>query len=334
MNHPKHYGRYRKIAAIAFSFLWLIWLSGCGKSPEPAAGPEFPDAQYLTARAGGPTETDARRQALAELAGIFESRIISEFKSLSRSSVAGDQAEVFEREAESKVRVGSDVILQGARIGNVWKDEGDGSFHALAVLNRNDAGRTWASEAALIDKEIRALNRSLETTRGNLSRLAALNRIIDLASDRLVLESRMRVVGYPGPGSAGVDLGAMMTERQEILSGLKVMILVHGDQGGWVRDIMAQAFGEKGIGLAVDPARADARVLGIVDAEILTLKNATTRFARAYGSIRVFEGETLFVQFNEDVRKGHMDENEARHRAVEYVANALSSRLLSALGYE
>ncbi|MCG8635583.1 MAG: LPP20 family lipoprotein, partial [Desulfobacterales bacterium] len=185
-------GSAGKQLQVVFIFMILLMLGGfgCAKTPSPAeeAGVEFPEERYLTARGTGETGYEAGKQAMAELSGIFESRISSQFTSLATSTMTQDQAEAFEKNMASRIRIDSDMHLQGARIGRSWKDEKTGLYSALAVLDRSDAGQTWASQVDTIDSEIRAEVRALETTRGPLSRMAGLNRIIDRITDRRILE--------------------------------------------------------------------------------------------------------------------------------------------------
>ncbi|WDP84086.1 MAG: hypothetical protein HUN05_02020 [Desulfobacter sp.] len=224
---------------------------------------------------------DARKQAMAELSAIFESRVVSRFTSVARSSLAADQAEIFEKEMESKVRIASDVRLQGARIGKTWQDDASGLFYALAVLDKADAGRTWTSRLELVDNQIQAEAGVLETMEGRLSRMAALNRIMALALDRQVLESRLRVVDYPVEAFTGVDLGAVMDEQAALKSEIRLHILVQGESGSRVKEIIAQGLSRKGIALVHDPGAANAQILGMVEVSPMSLKNATTRFVRA-----------------------------------------------------
>ncbi len=328
----------KKLIRHLFAIILMVLLaSGCGKTPAPVteAGIEFPENRYLTVRGTGKTENEAGKQAMAELSGIFESRISSQFTSLSTSSMTQDQAEAFEKKMASRIRIDSDMVLQGARIGTSWKDEETGLYNALAVLDRSDAGQTWASQVDAIDSEIRAEVRALNVTQGPLSRMAGLNRIIGKSMDRRVLEGRCRVIDYPVADLTEPEIGSVISEQTRLKSELMVYIMVGGEEGYRVGEIIAQGLTEKGITLVNDPGSANASVTGRVEVALVDLGNPDAEFVRARGSVQVFEtqAQTLFAQINEKVRKGHRDQNEARLRAVESVARSLAKSLLVALGY-
>ncbi len=324
----------------------ILFCLGCATSPSPeqAAGPDFPNQDYLTAMGSGKTQVDARRQAMAELSGIFESRVSSRFSSSSRSvsmeggdggNGGGNGEEVFEKETASGIRIDSDIRIQGARIGKFWKDEKTGVFHALAVLDRVKAGRVWASQVSSIDNEIRAEARALEGMQGRLARMAALNRIMGLSTRREVLESRLEVIDYPIEALTGVDLGAVAGERLALKSGLRVYIEIQGDNGDRAGELISRALSREGIVLVRVPGEANAHILGRIDISRLDLGNPNALFVRARGNVRIFDDQpqTIFAQVNENIRKGHKDIEEARHRAVDSLSAALSDGLLAALGY-
>ncbi|MCG8632650.1 MAG: hypothetical protein MI863_02420, partial [Desulfobacterales bacterium] len=191
-----------------------------------------------------------------------------------------------------------------------------------------------------IDSEIRAEVRALETTRGPLSRMAGLNRIIDRITDRRILEGYLRVIDYPLADFAVDDftepeIGAVVSEQAKLKSGLRVYIMVAGEEGYRAGEIIARGLTGKGIALVDDPGAANASVTGRIEVAQLNLGNPNAEFVRARGSVQVFENQaqTLFAQINEKIRKGHKDVNEARLRAVDAVAESLSDSLLAALGY-
>ena len=272
---------------------------------------------------------------MAALSGIFESRISSRFTSFSRASETGDAGEAFEKEAASRIKIASDVRLEGARIGRIWEDGDSGLFHALAVLDRDQAGRTWTARALAVENEIQAEIRALDTLETRLSRMASLNRIMDLAAQRAVLDARLGVTGAPVP-EMGVDLAALAGELAELKAGLRVSVHILGREGIRTREIIARGLSRKGIVLVMDQGTANARIIGSVEMAPVALDNPNAVFVRASGSVRIFEEQPqiIFAQINENIRKGHQDIEEARRRAVVSVAEALKTGVLKALGYD
>jgi hypothetical protein len=318
--------------------LALILAAGCGKSPEPVQSQRdaFDENRFLTAEGSGPSDMDARQQALAQLSSIFEARVSSEFSSRTRSRLTQEQAEEFESEMASKVHVASGVHLKGARIGRAWQDD-TGLYHALAVLDRMDAAENWAAELEVLDARIGGAQASRSGASGPLSQLAALNRIITLAGERQILESRLNVVDYPVMtlSELAVDLGDIIAERAGLLSGLRIFVSIAGEYGEYAGDALSQALTGKGLALSPDPDQANVRVLGEVAVTDLNIGHPSAEFARARGNVLVFETrpQTLFVQINDKVRKGNRDIREARTMAAEDLGRSLALELTRALGY-
>lgn len=312
---------------------------GCGKSssPEPLeAGTEVPDAEYLKARGTGTTEAEARKQAMAELSGIFESRVHSEFVSASRSSMAQDRNEAFEKHMASQVRISSDMQLQGARIHKTWKDEETGLYNALAVLDRLAAGQTWASRVGAIDSGIRAETAALEDGAGVLSRMAGLNRIIGMMMERRVLESRLRVVDYPVMEPVLPDMDDVMADLARIKSALTAHVEIQGDGGERSMDVLSQGLTRMGISLVENPEEAGVRIKGRIEMIRLDLGNPDVEFVRARASIRVADvaAGSVFARLTAQQRKGHKDPEEAGRRAVESASGELLEQLAGSLGYD
>ena len=324
---------------LALGCLLLVFTLGCGKTPETVATgtPGFPQDRFLTAEGSGRTDMDARQQSLAQLSSIFESKVSSQFTSRTHSRLTREQAEEFETEISARVDVASGVHLQGARIGKSWKDPDSGSFHALAVLDRRAAAENWSSRLSSLDARIRGAQASHKNAAGPLSQLAALNRIISLAGERQILESRLDVLDYPVStlSDRAVDLGGILAERAALIAGLRVFVSVSGEYGDRASDLLAQALTDKGLALSQDPEQANVRVLGDVRITDLDIGHPSASFARAYGNALVFETrpQTLFIQINDKVRKGNRDPQEARRMAADALGHLLARHLSLSLGY-
>lgn len=331
-------GKHGKIDRMGVLFcIFMFTAFGCGgKSPSPETATVYPETKFLTAQGSGKSDLDARQQALAQLGAIFEARVSSQFDSQTRSTLSQAQKEEFRTEVDARVQVSSGVRLEGLRIGRSWKDEKTGDYHALAVLDKRDAGRNWSDRMALLDAQIQGELALLDRTAGRLSRMAALNRIMALATDRQSLAGRLRVVDFPVMELSDLDLGQTMAERAALMGELQFFIAVQGEYGEEVSGGLAQALTAKGLAVAADPEKAGARILGDVVLTDLNLDHPNAKFVRAQASILVFETEpqTLFVQVNDSLRKGHQDREEARYRAVKSISEVVAGQLLKALGVE
>ncbi|MCP3940149.1 MAG: hypothetical protein GY710_01530 [Desulfobacteraceae bacterium] len=319
--------------------IFLMFLAlGCGKksptTPVDDKNPNFSKARFLTANGVGNTQIDARRQALAELSSVFESKVQSQTTSLAKSSLGSDNKELFEKTIESRIQIISSVRLKGAEIGKEWQDKATGVFHALAVLDKVDAGKNWTNDLEIIDNQLRAKALALEKITGRLSRMAALNKIISLSLQRHVIKSRLMVIGYPDLSEFELDMARMTSQLAVIQSELRFYIDIKGKYGAIAKNLLAQTLTRNGILITRNMDRADALIQGKIVITPLTLKNPNVTFVRGTGDIKVIEpaSHALFAQISENIRKGHVDKNEAVHKAALAISQLISQKLLSALG--
>jgi hypothetical protein len=288
----------------------------------------------MTASGFGATEAEARREALGALAAVFESKVYSETASEAASFMTESAPEAFEKNVETKLRIESSVRLEGARIGSVEKDPESGLFRAIAVLDRQQAARQWYDRMAMVDARMQAERAALPALSGRLSRLAALNRILEAALEKAALRSRLRVVGRAATGAEAYDLQPIADEAAALRAGFAFLVEVEGTRGGAVADRIEQALGVQGIGVTRDPTQAAGRVAGAVEVAPLDLGNRKVRFVRATLRLSVVDVDTAtqVAAISEDVRKGHVDENEAVRMATDAVSDRAAAELLKTLG--
>jgi len=320
--------------------LLLFGISGCAtggkKAPTQEIDP-FPESRFLTAEGTGETELEARREALAALSGIFESKVHAETTSRASSAIGTGGDEVFEKQVVSSVAVVSTVQLTGAKIGRVWRVEaGAAPYHALAVLDRNQAGRKWAAELDTVQALVTAELKTLERTSGRVQRLAALNKVLAGLLREQALESRLRVLNYPARATLDADMEKIATELIELRSQIRLFIELSGDGHEAAAARIADTLTANGFLLSAEPGRADAVIHGKIKTRPLELNNPRAYFVRAVAMVEVIENDTgaTLANLNADIRKGHVDPNEAQRNAVHKVADAIAERLTAVVGFK
>ncbi len=324
---------------LTFAIVALLFSIGCSQSQERVAVKKqiaFPEARYLTAEGSGQTEIEARRQALAELSGIFESKVQAETTSFARAVIGPDNDELFEKNVESKIAIVSSVRLTGARIGRVWRDAASPSvYHALAVIDRSQAGRGWADTLETVTAKTEAQIKNLEYTPGRFQRMLALNRIVVGLLRKQALESRLRVLNYPSRSSLDVDISPITAELARLRSQLRFFVKFSGDSSQIVANRLSEAFTANGLLLGNSLDEADAIISGHVENQPLSLKNPRAQFVRAAATVNIIETETgaVVATLSENVRKGHVDQAEAARKAVSTLADTLAEKLISEIGF-
>jgi hypothetical protein len=325
-----------KDRAVALIALFVLTF-GCAASPESA--PDAPEAtfdpgRYLTAEGVGATEAEARRDALGALAAVFESRVYSETASTAASFITDRTPEAFEKNVETKLRVESSVRLKGARIGSVHRDDDSGLYHALAVLDRNRAAREWQEQMTLVDARLQAERAALTLQTGRLLRMGALNRILEAALEKAALRSRLRVVGRAAVDAESFDLQPIADEAAALRAESAIWVKVEGEHADIVADRIEKALGDQGLGVTREPGLAAGTVAGSINFTPLDLGSRNVHFFRAALRLAVIDVDTgtQVAAISEDLRKGHVDENEAVRMAAESVSDRAAEALLAAMG--
>jgi hypothetical protein len=323
-------------ALFALVILILVGCSAAEKKTTPEKHADYPAARYLTAEGSGETEMEARRQALAALSGIFESKVHAETTSFARAAMGPDTDELFEKNVESKIEIVSSVQLTGAQIGRVWHDAAaPGAYHALAVVDRAKTGRIWADELETVTAKTAAQVKNLAHITGRFQRMLALNRIIVGVLRKQALESRLRVLNYPARSALDVDITQITADLARLRSQLRFYINFSGDGGQAVADRLAEAFTANGLVIVKDRNEADALIGGHIEIHPLSLNNPRAQFVRAAATVKIMETDTgsVVATFNESVRKGHVDQAEAVRNAVAALAETLAEKLITEIGF-
>ncbi|MBI5551043.1 MAG: LPP20 family lipoprotein [Desulfobacterales bacterium] len=325
--------RVRWWVLLILAALVMHCAGGAVKKEEETAKAESFDAQkYLTADAVGPTEGEAKRSALAALAAVFNARVRAETQSTATSYVDGQAGEQFEKQVAQMVRVETDVQLQGAQIGWVHPEEG-GGYRALAVLNRDQAAGRWRNELARLQAELDAGQTGLATLKGRLPRLAALNRLAATMAAMAVTETRLSVLGRPAM-PVDSDYTAMLAERSQLVNGACFFIEMEGESAAHFAHSLEALITAQGYRLCNSAEQAAGLIRGEVWIQPLALDHRNARFVRALADVTLIDQDSgdRMAAFSENVRKGHMDENEALRQAIDALAQTTAARIQAALG--
>jgi hypothetical protein len=309
--------------------------AGCGGGKariEPQV-PVFDAKKYLTAEAWGPTQGEAKRSAMAELAAIFNARVRAETQSRANAYVSAADDERFEKQVDQMVRIETDVQLEGARIGWVKPEEKTGGYRALAVLDRDQAAGRWRNELARIHMALDTGLDSLSGLKGRLPRLSALNRLSLLSGQMAVAESRLSVLGRPAILFEG-DLGAVFAERDRLIDTTRFFIQIDGDAAESFAHRLGALMTAQGYRMSGTADQAAGLISGKFWLQPLFLDNPDVLFVRALADISItdLDTHTEIAAFSENVRKGHMDENEARRKAIDQLAQQTAADILKTMG--
>jgi hypothetical protein len=313
--------------------VFLFACAGGKQRQEESPNGNFDAKKYLTAEGAGPTQGEAKRAAMAALAAIFHSRVQAETQTRANSYVSETDDEQFEKQVEQLIQIETDVQLEGAQIGWVQPDKEAGGYAALAVLDRDQAAGRWRRELERIESEMSAGMSALPTLQGRLPRLIALNRLAALMGQMALTESRLSVLGRPAM-PYDTDLTAILTERQQLLQQAAFFLRIDGEVAALFSHRLGALITAQGYPLAKSADQAAGLITGKIYFQPLALDNPDAKFVRALADLSIVDQDTgsEIVAFSENVRKGHMDENEARRRGIDQLAQQAAAKIAQAMG--
>lgn len=317
----------------------LLTVFACGGMSTPTmttAGEKdfakgYPESEYLFAVGLGQSESEAGNRAKAELSRIFESRIKSDTLDKMRSVLAASGAEQFEQSVESKVRVQSDVELQGVEIARMVK-EGSGEYKALAVLERAKANREWKRRVDDIDSEAEGNMKTYRSAATTLGRYRALRVVSDLWVQREIYASRINVLGYSVP-PAPFDAGEVYKQIPVLRADMPILLDIRSDYSDVVRDSVGEALGNRGFVMTFQESESAVIIDGTITVVPVDLDSPSRKFARATASLSVIDAENgqSVSEISEARRAAHLSQSEAAELSVRKIAPKVVDAIVKAI---
>ncbi len=218
------------------------WVSG-----EPDMYPNF---KYLSATGSASKAETAKDRALSSLAKIFEVRVreVSTTRENIESHREGGEETVSKNQRlTSMVNLHTDKMIEGARIAEQWQNPGDLTYHALAVLDRTQAGNNIRQEMRRLDEETEFVLQQSAGRNNPLLKIADLNTANQLQADRQVLQKTLKIIDVKGQGSPSKWNLAELEERLDrALRQLPLKTVVSEDSVGGLDRILQGAASQAG----------------------------------------------------------------------------------------
>jgi len=165
------------------------WISGKSK--------KYPDQVYITGVGGGATREAAESQARANIGRVFRVDLKSTFQVTRQEEMQqkeGRTSSEIKEKTVAKVDVGLTKTLEGTEIAEVWKDQSNKTFYALAVLERQKAAQILEERIRQIDNDVTILNEQLRPAEDRVGRMRLTVRKKNLLTMQKELNADYRVV--------------------------------------------------------------------------------------------------------------------------------------------
>ncbi|MGE4159409.1 MAG: hypothetical protein AB7F75_09990 [Planctomycetota bacterium] len=232
--------------ALALVVLAASCAAGSAGEPRPAwvdtfASPEYPSSRFMTAVGTAALRVDrpqslkeAHAQALATLSSEFKVTVESRVKSLSESfmSLGPDGHNVADNSSlVSQVVTRSSFTFDNVPVRSHWADESQGLHYCLVALNREEMAATLTGKMGTGDAEAKALWAGFEEAReqGRTdAALLSLGRLQQVLAEREAYAAQYKVLTGRSPHPCPVDGATMKAERQQLLAGIRMLMVSEG----------------------------------------------------------------------------------------------------------
>lgn len=337
---------------IRFRHAKLIWLSAMtvlllqtacvgsgGKNVKGSSGSKpdwvngdagyYPNSQYLTATGSASKAEQAKDRALANLVKTFEVEVRENTTTRSDTNVSirdGNESYTKNQRLNQQINLRTDKVVQGARVAETWFDKPVQTYHALAVLDRKQAGSNIQSEMARLDQETDTeLSRSRSQS-DPLLVMASLNKALELQNQRLGLQNSLKVIDTSGRGKpAQWNLADLRGQLESHLQALRIATAVDSDPIGRLGQAIQSAMGNAGFPAANGSsdftlvAGLDVQDLGVRDGWHWLRGKLSIKLVEADGKIRGRKQWPLKVSAQQ--------RNDAESRLMTQVSKKLNQEL-------
>jgi len=293
----------------------------------------YPNSQYMTATGSASEVELAKNRALGNLSKIFEAHIKDSSTTKTNTNVSiknADESYTKNIHLARQIQVSTDTIINGTRIAETWKDTTVFTHHALAVLDRSQAGNNIKTEMNRLDSETQVeLDRSASQADVLLS-MSALDAAVILQGQRQTLQNMLKVIDTRGKGSpAKWSLADLSGQLENKLQSLKIATAVDNDPVGKLNQLLKSAMGNAGFSAVNGSAEftlvanLDVQDLGFRQGWYWLRGKLSVKMVSANGKIRGRKQWPLKVSA--------LQHNDAESRLMTQVNTKLNSEIKTAI---
>ena len=256
----------------------------------------FPSNQYLSATGSASKAELAKDRALGNISKILELQIKEDSTTLSDTHVNvkdGNESVAKNTRLAQQINIRTEKVIQGARIAEMYHDEQIFTYHALAVLDRKQAGTNIRSEMSRLDQETEAeLSRS-KSKADPLVSMAALNKAMILQFERETLQKTLKVIDVTGRGRPSQwNMAELRGKFENTLQSLRIVTAVDKDPIGRLGQLLKSSMGNAGFPAA--KGTADFTLVASLDVQDLGFRQGwywlrgklSVKLVEANGKIR------------------------------------------------
>jgi hypothetical protein len=307
--------------------------SSGGRAPAWVSDPyaAFSRGDYVAATGSGSGRTQAEQNALVTLTGTFGRNLQAELElvsSYNQAVVNGQLTFTDNNSVEEAIRTSTQLnSLLGVEIRAVW-DDGKGTFHALAVMEKALARRLYADMLRSNQRFIAEMTNLSATDRNSFDGYVRYRFAGTIADVNLIYAQVLTQVG----GVAGIDPAAMKKgdddrlEAATIARSLPITVQVSQDRGA---NRIQAAFNSALSAANFRTGRNGRYVLRVTvaleEAVFPSNPNKWCRFNIDANLTDTLDGSVIYP-FNITGREGHLTYPEAENAALRMIEREISQK--------
>ena len=232
----------------------LCFVQGAYSASQPewinAASEAYPHEHFVTATGSSSQPELAKDRALANLMKVFELKIREDSVTRSDTQVNvkdGEESYTKSRRLQQQISVHTDKIIDGARIAETWYDEEVLTYHALAVVDRKQAGNNIRQEMSRLDDETETELKQSSAQKDPLRIMANLYQALQNQKQRSTLQKMLKVVDLSGKGRTALYSQAELSGKLDsFLQEMKIATATDNDPVGGLEQALKSAMGNAG----------------------------------------------------------------------------------------
>jgi len=304
----------------------------CGPWVQTGQSSQFPDMMYLTAVGHGPEISACENGARAEMAKIFKAQVSQQTNEWQGYFSRATQAGATFREATnitSYTSVYTDKALNDFGVEIKTRCQAPGTFHCLAVIERDKASGILRGKMAPLDQSIASLIVEGDNAGDQTTKFMRYSAAMEKLAERELLNIDLKIIGGGRGGMpAPVEWATLIAKFTGAKGRVKVGLKITGTESAKIQTCLAEGLGKKGLQIMEGTSDVDV----IISGQLKYAKAGYVRDAemvRADINLRVVgmsDGKTL-AAFTEDIKVGRPTLQQSVQLAVSKLCESATESL-------
>ena len=316
----------------------LFLLSACAKTPVVpdwiSGNPtEYSTNRYLLGRGEASSVGLARDRARADLAKNFSVKIREQTTDELLWQQGGEGRQGLQTTISRNIQSQTNQLIEGVKIAETWRAEKGGNYHALAVLDRLQAGSRIRAQINQLDNETAESINKARREDALPDQISAARNALEAQLKRRHQQAVLTIVDVTGTGiKPKYQLANLKNDFDKLLKRWEISPQITQDDLGGGEELLAGALGNIGVLHRADTAAADYLLTGqLISKKLNTtdgwywLRGVLTVSLQDRNSGQIFGTHQWFFKVSS------RQEDLVKIRARRYLAAILDRELLEVL---